>query len=193
MQDDLPQSLLQALLLPLMKLLLPFTDDDKDAAWDAAVAATSSFAPQTIDEFRLAARIAVHNIRANQCAAKAAEPRLPPSESIRLSQCGLSYIRDADKAERRLEKLQAARLKEEQAQAEFEQIPAPADDIIAQAEPSATALAERPKAEDPVPPTTDVPAYKRLKQLRRLAKQEERDARTQAQTHGPAPDLPIAA
>ena len=196
MHDDLPQNLLQALLLPLMTLLLPFTNNDKDAAWDSAIAATSSFEPKTISEFRLAARIAVHNIRANQCAAKAAEPRLPTSEAIRLSQCGLSYIRDADKAERQLEKLQAARLKEEEAQPEAEQIPTPAEDITVQAEPPATAQPEQPAtpaAEDSVPPTATVPAYKRLKQLRRRAKQEERDARMRARTQGPAPDLPVAA
>jgi hypothetical protein len=194
MHNDIPQKLLQALLRPLMTLLLPFSNDDKDAAWDDAIAATTSFEPRTILEFRLAARIAVHSIRANQCAAKAAEPRLPVSEAIRLSQCGLSYTRDADKAERQLEKLQAARLKEEQAQPETEEIPTPDQDIIDQAEPPATAQLEQPTAaQDPIPQTATIPAYKLLKQLRRQAKQEERDARMQAQSQGPAPDVPAAA
>ena len=218
MQHDLPQLLLQKLLLPLTELFLPLSGNNTDAAWDNATDATTSFDPRTPNEFRLATRIAIVNIRANQLAAQSADPSLPPAVAIRMSQCALSYMREADKAERRLEKLQTEGLKEEKAQpaskaSQAEQPAAPAEETATQTEPpatlakEATAQAEQPAAqsEETLPQTepsaaqakasvlskTDVPAYKRLKQLRRQQKQRDREARTQAKVQGP--DLPIAA
>jgi hypothetical protein len=164
MQDDnVPQGLMQLLLLPLIQELLPIVGNDKDAAWESAEAATMSFNPEGVIEFRLAVRVALFNIQANKLTADANAPGLTPSCAIRVRQCALSYAREADKAERRLEKLQAARVKEDQ-----------------QPEPETTEAEQA--AGEPAPQAQEaaaatIPAYKLLKQERRLAKQREREAR----------------
>jgi hypothetical protein len=191
MHDDMPHLLLQNLLLPLMELLLPMSNDNQDTAWDSAIAAANSLNPTTVDEFRLAVRVSVSSIRANQCAARSMADGITPSLSIRTAQCGLAYARDADRAERQLEKLQAARLKAEQAPPEpiqAEKPSAPPEDMETPAEQPAA----RPTAAPP-----QLPTYKLLKQLRRAEKEREKTARKQAQppsgTQPPPPDVPMAA
>ncbi len=192
MQDaDIPQGLMQAILLPLINELLPIVGNDKDAAWESAEAATMSLNPQNPIEFRLAVRVALFNIQANRLTAEANAPGLTPTCAIRMSLCALSYAREADKAERRLEKLQATRMKEQKQQHAPE---------TTAAEPAATpapAHAEQttPRAQP------NLRTYKQLKQELRLAKQRERDARLKAQAEAPAetrgqasaPGLPLAA
>ena len=181
--DDLPQSLMQALLLPLIDELSPIVGHDKDAAWEAAEAATMSLNPQSVLEFRLAVRVALFNILANRLTFEANATSLTPACSIRMRQCALSYAREADKAERRLEKKQAARM--EVAEPEPKAPPAEPTPVAATEEP----VSQAPKAE------AVVPAYKRLKQERRLAKQSAKDARlkAQAEAQARAPGLPTAA
>jgi hypothetical protein len=171
MQDDLPQLLLQNLLLPLTELFLPLSGNNKDVAWDNATDATTSFDPRTPNEFRLATRIVIFNIRANQLTAQSADPSLPPAVAIRMSQCALSYIREADKAERRLEKLQTEGLEEKKTQPDSkapqaEQSTTPAEEIVSQTEQSATPAeeaatqTEQPVAQAKAPalPHTNIPA-----------------------------------
>jgi hypothetical protein len=183
--DDLPQGLMQAILLPLINELLPIVGNDKDVAWESAEAATMSLNPQSPIEFRLAVRIALFNIQANRLTAEANAPALTPACAIRMRLCALSYAREADKAERRLEKLQTARIKEQ------EQQPEPASP---EAEPAITPT-EQTTTQAQQSPAADVPAYKRLKQERRLAKQRDRDARLKALAEAWAqePDQNLAA
>jgi hypothetical protein len=204
MQDALPHRLLEILARPLMELLLPLSNDKQDTAWDNTIAATDSFHAGTVNEFRLAVRIAISSIRANHFTVKAADPSLAPALSIRSAQCGLAYAKDADKAERQLEKLQSARMKEEQAHPaapEAQESTTPPEDHAAQAEPATTpADATGAAAEDqptapadacavqhgqpacrPVPPPPPIPAYKLRKQQRRLEKRIAKDARMLAQ------------
>ena len=165
MQDD-HQLIMQTLLQPLVNLLLPAARDNQNAAWDAAVAATSSYSPTNLNEFQLAASIVLFNVQANHLIGEANTPGMPLNTAIRMRQCALSYVREANKAERRLEQLQASRPQEE-------------------ADPPLAAQ----QTEDPVPSTAEnptIPDWKRRKQERRLAKQQARDARMQSQ----APDLP---
>ena len=180
--DDIPEGLMQIILLPLIGELLPVVGNDQDRAWQSAEAATMSFNPQTLIEFRLAVRVALFNIQANKLTAEANAPSLTPSCAIRMRLCALSYAREADKAERRLETLQAARVEEEKQQFGPETPEAePLEAEIPEAETfqAETFQAETPRAE-PEPSrkaTAPVPAYKLLKQERRLAKQRERAAR----------------
>lgn len=183
--DDLPEGLMQLLLLPLIEELLPVVGSDRDRAWQSAETATMSFNPRTLIEFRLAVRVALFNIQANKLTAEANAPGLTPSCAIRMRLCALSYAREADKAERRLEKLQAAHVKEEKQQpgpevpkAEIPQVDAPPAEIP----PAENPPAEVPSAEPSEKATAQavaapIPAYKLLKQERRLAKQRERAAR----------------
>jgi hypothetical protein len=170
--DDIPEGLMQAILLPLIEELLPVVGNDKDRAWQSAEAATMSFNPQTLIEFRLAVRVALFNIQANKLTAGANAPSLTPSCAIRMRLCALSYAREADKAERRLEKLQAVRMEEEKQQPDPEGLEAE----IPRTEPpeKATSPATSPATAQAATP---IPAYKQLKQERRLAKQRERAAR----------------
>jgi aryl-alcohol dehydrogenase-like predicted oxidoreductase len=125
-----------------------------------------------------------------------------------MSQCALSYMREGDKAERRLEKLQTEALEVTQVHLTSiappaEQPAAPVEETMAQTEQPAVraeeseSQTEQPavQAEAPVPPKTNIPAYKLLKQARRQQKQLDRDARMQAKAQSPAlpPDLSIAA
>jgi hypothetical protein len=202
LNETLPEGLMQALLLPLINELLPVVGDDQDAAWEAAEAATMSFNPHTVNEFRLAVGVALYNILGNRLTAEASKPGLTPSCTIRMHRCALYYIREADKAERRLEKLQAARTQEAEAEAEAETT---RPETAATATEAPTAI-EAPPAEAPtaaVPnakprqsTAADIPAYKRLKQERRLARQRERDERLKvlAEAHGSQDQkLPLAA
>jgi hypothetical protein len=191
-EHGLPKALMQRLLQPLVQEMLPIVGNDQDAAWESAEAATMCFNPGNVLEFRLALRIALFNIQANRFTAEASTPSLTPACAIRVARCGLSYAKEADKAESRLEKLQAAR-REEQTQPPEAALPqpepaiTPAQDIVPQASiaPAATT------------PAAPIPAYKRLKQERRLAKQRDKDARLQARAArsggNQSPGLPLAA
>jgi hypothetical protein len=214
--DDVPKGFIRALLVPLIDELLSFTDNDEDAAWEAAEAATMSLNPRTVNEFRLAARVALFNILGNRLTVAANAPNLTPACSIRMRHCALSYVREADKTERRLEKLQADQpagkplVEAETAQAttiaatqtepaatpaeapatRTEAITTPAEAPSTQAEPTATP-AEPATAQVLAAP---IPAYKLLKQQRRLAKQQARNARLKAQADkAQDPNLPQAA
>jgi hypothetical protein len=201
MQDDLPQALLQILALPLTKLLRPLSGDDKNAAWDNAIAATSSFSPGNANEFRLAVRIAILNIQANELAVEASAPGLPPALSIRMRQCALSYIREADKAERRLEKLQTVPIKEpkqpmiqpQETICEAPAIPAEEPSPSAAGTPVHDATPEPHAAASAAPAATSIPAWKQKKLQRRLTKRLAREARMQAQALVQAAYVPLAA
>jgi hypothetical protein len=193
LNGNLPEGLMQAILLPLINELLPIVGNDQDAAWEAAEAATLSFNPRTVNEFRLAVGVALYNILGNRLTAEASKPGLTPACSIRMHRCALYYIREADKTERRLEKRQAARPEEPEAETiQPEPVAAPVE---------ATTTVDAANTEAPAPKAAQasadtIPAYKQLKQERRLAKQRERDARlkAQAEAHRPQdPDLPLAA
>jgi hypothetical protein len=191
-EHTLPKGLLQRLLQPLVQEMLPIVGNDQDAAWESAEAATMCFNPQNVLEFRLALRIALFNIQANRFTAEASTPSLAPACAIRMARCALSYAKEADKAETKLEKLQVARREEltqppETALRQPEPAITPARDIVPQASTAPTATT----------PAAPIPAYKRLKQERRLVKQRDREARLQAQAALAAgnqnPDLPLAA
>ena len=159
MDDDIPEDLMQIILQPLIDELLPLVGNDKDRARDAAEAAAHSFDPKTGNEFRLAVRVALHNILGNRLTSDASGPDLTPACAVRMHRCALAYIREADKAERRLYQLQAERSKEDRRPERQEPEPAPED-------PPSQSQESSP-----------IPAYKRLKQERRLARQREREAR----------------
>ena len=198
LNETLPEGLMQALLLPLINELLPVVGDDQDAAWEAAEAATMSFNPHTVNEFRLAVGVALYNILGNRLTAEASKPGLTPSCTIRMHRCALYYIREADKAERRLEKLQATRTQEAEAEITRPETAATATEAPTAIEaPTAEApTAEVPTAKPRQSTAADIPAYKRLKQERRLARQRERDKRLKvlAEAHGSQDQkLPLAA
>jgi hypothetical protein len=135
----------------------------------------------------------------NRLTAEAGKPGLTPACSIRMHRCALAYIQEADKAERHLEKLQAERGKEQTWQPGPDSAPKSvqarpdtpsAKDTAARPEAAAT-----PAATTTSPPQPAIPAYKLLKQQRRLAKQQARAARLAAAAEKPvqAPDIPLAA
>ena len=63
-------------------------------------------------ELRLAARIVAFNLQAGEALAQAADPEMPLNRVLRLRTGAVSLTREADKAERRLEKLREARLQD---------------------------------------------------------------------------------
>jgi hypothetical protein len=178
MPANLPTAFLDILILPLANMLMDASGKDGQTAMNNAMAAIKAFHAVNEAEIRLAIRIATFSIQANIALAQANMPNLPLQVVVRLRQGAVTLIREADKAERRLEKLQDARKKGETLPAEPPQQQEKssvqrAQNLIQDIEET-IALA---KAES-------IPANQayRLKNLeKRRIKQQEREARLQAQ------------
>lgn len=166
MLADIPQALLKILIQPLAALLFDASDGDMKTAWDNAIASVKLYAPKSETEIRLAIRTLMFNIQANQAAAQASDPSTPAPAAIRIRGGAVALIREADKAERRLNELRAARRKapEQATNQQATQAPKP--------EPQ-----PQPEPEQPVP---DNQAYRQRILEKKLAKREERDARLAA-------------
>ncbi len=106
---DLPEALLQTILHQVAVLLLSGARGDMDAARHAAAATLSTYDPQTEPELRLAARVISFSLQAGEALAQAADPDMPLTRVIRLRSGAVSLSREADKAERRLERLREVR------------------------------------------------------------------------------------
>ena len=107
---DHPEAFLQTILHQNALLLLEGAGGDMDAARHAAAATLSAYDPQTEAELRLAARIISFSLQAGEALAQAADPEMPLTRVLRLRTGAVSLGREAEKAERRLEKLRDARL-----------------------------------------------------------------------------------
>jgi len=108
---DLPDALLHTILHQIAILLLRGANNDIEAARQAAAVVVGAHMPQTEQELRLAARIVAFSLQAGEALAQAANPELPLTRVIRLRTGAVSLTREAEKAERRLEKLREARLR----------------------------------------------------------------------------------
>jgi hypothetical protein len=107
---DLPEALLQTILHQIATLLLQGAGGDMEAARHAAAATLSTYDPQTEPELRLAARVVSFSLQAGEALAQAADPDMPLTRVLRLRTGAVSLSREAEKAERRLEKRREARL-----------------------------------------------------------------------------------
>jgi hypothetical protein len=107
---DLPEAFLQTILHQIALLLLEGAGGDMDAARHAAAATLSAYDPQTEAEIRLAARIISFSLQAGEALAQAADPEMSLTRVLRLRTGAVSLSREAEKAERRLEKLREERL-----------------------------------------------------------------------------------
>jgi hypothetical protein len=107
---DLPHALVRTILHQIAVLLLRGAGGDMEAARQAAAVTVGVHMPQTEQELRLAARIVGFSLQAGEALAQAANPELPLTRVIRLRTGAVSLTREAEKAERRLEKLREARL-----------------------------------------------------------------------------------
>jgi hypothetical protein len=115
---DLPEALLQTILHQIALLLLAGAGGDMDAARVAAAATLSTYAPRTEAELRLAARVVSCSLQAGEALGQAAHPEMPLARVLRLRSGAVSLHREADKAERRLEKLRSAQPLEAPSEAE---------------------------------------------------------------------------
>jgi len=107
---DLPEALIQTILHQIACLLLQGAGGNMEAARQAAATMLRVHAPLTEQELRLAARIVAFSLQAGEALAQAADPEMPINRVLRLRNGAVSLTREADKAERRLEKLREARL-----------------------------------------------------------------------------------
>jgi hypothetical protein len=110
---DLPEAFLQTILHQIALLLLPGAGGDMEAARQAAAVTLSAYDPRTEAELRLAARIVSFSLQALEALAQAADPEMPLARVLRLRTGAVSLSREAEKAERRLEKLRENRAVEE--------------------------------------------------------------------------------
>jgi hypothetical protein len=106
---DLPEAFLQTILHQIALLLLEGAGGDMEAARHAAALTIGSYAPRTETELRLAARIISFSLQAGEALAQAADPEMPLNRVLRLRTGAVSLTREAEKAERRLEKRREAR------------------------------------------------------------------------------------
>ncbi|HEY8288887.1 MAG TPA: hypothetical protein VIG49_06435 [Acetobacteraceae bacterium] len=108
--SDLPKALLMTVVQQIAILLLPGANGDMDAATDAAMQTLMGYHPETEAEFRLAARSIACSLQALEALAQAVNPELPLLRVLRLRSGAVSLNREAEKADRRLEKLRQDRL-----------------------------------------------------------------------------------
>ncbi len=106
---DLPEAFLQTILHQVALLLLQGAGGDMEVARHAAAGTLSAYDPRTEAELRLAARIISFSLQAGEALAQAADPEMPLTRVLRLRTGAVSLSREAEKAERRLEKLREAR------------------------------------------------------------------------------------
>lgn len=111
--DQLNEPLLQTYLEPLILLLLPAARDDRDAAMASARNAVICYDPQSLAEFTLVCQLAVFSMQAAYTAARAGSASLPPADVARLCKAATAFAREAEKVERRLEKLRSPRGKDD--------------------------------------------------------------------------------
>jgi hypothetical protein len=169
MLSNLPAPLVHALLPTLISLLLPSLNNDVEIASANARALIEDFDPRSGHEFRLAIRITLFSLQAASAIAQAGDPDTPANQAIQLRKGALALIQEADKAERRLEQLQAARTQvQEPAPAQREDL----ETLVNQIEEFVTVACNN-RAPEPKP-------YKLRKIEQRLAKQREREARLAA-------------
>jgi hypothetical protein len=110
---DLPEALLRTVLHQIALLLLNGAGGDMEAARQAAAVTLSAYAPRTEVELHLAARIVSFSLQSLEALAQAANPEMPLTRVLRLRTGAVSLSREAEKAERRLEKLRENRATEE--------------------------------------------------------------------------------
>ncbi len=107
---DLPAALLNTFIHQIALLLLRGAGGDIAAAQDAAARTIRGLAPRTDAELRLAARVISFSLQATEALSQAANPDMPMTRVLRLRTGAVSLAREAQKAERQLEKLQADRM-----------------------------------------------------------------------------------
>ncbi len=106
---NLPEALLQTIVYQIALLLLQGAGGDIDAARKAATEILRGYAPETEAELRLAARIVGFSLQSIEALSQAANPEMPLLRVLRLRTGAVSLSREAEKAERQLEKLRANR------------------------------------------------------------------------------------
>jgi hypothetical protein len=122
---NLPEAFLQTFIHQIALLLLNGAGGDMEAALHAAKATIASYNPRNETELRLAARIISFSLQSGEALAQAADPQMPLTRVLRLRTGAVSLAREAEKAERRLEKRREAPIDE----------PAAAPEPVAEPEP----------------------------------------------------------
>jgi hypothetical protein len=176
--NNLPEAFLDMLIHPLANMLLQTSQPrDSSTAVKNALDVVRAFNANSEAEIRLAIRIAMFSIQANIALAQADMPDLPLSVVIRLRQGAVTLTREADKAERWLHKLQAARRKGEAPPAKPPQQPEKPSVERAQA------LIQDIEAVEAMVEAEGIPAnqaYRLRNREKRRARQQEREARLRA-------------
>jgi hypothetical protein len=105
----LPAAILETVLTHLAALFLTGAAGDMTAAREAASQMLAAYHPSTEDELHLAANIVSFSFQALEALGQAATPGIPLTRILRLRGSAVSLSRESHKAQRRLDKLQAAR------------------------------------------------------------------------------------
>ncbi len=108
--SELPSALVKTIIHQVALLLFRGAGGDIEVAYEAAARTIGALAPKTDAELRLAARIISFSLQATEALSQAANPEMPLTRVLRLRSGAVSLAREAQKAERQLEKLQADRL-----------------------------------------------------------------------------------
>jgi hypothetical protein len=104
-----PDAILETIVTRLSALFLAGAAGDMAAARQAAAQMLSTYHPETEDELHLAANIVSFSFQALEALGQAATPSMPLTRTLRLRGGAVSLSRESHKAQRRLDKLQAAR------------------------------------------------------------------------------------
>jgi hypothetical protein len=105
----IPAAILETVLARLAPLILTGAAGDMNAAREAASQMLTAYDPQTLDELNLSANIVGFSFQALEALGQAATPGMPLTRTLRLRGGAVSLSRESHKAQRRLDRLQAAR------------------------------------------------------------------------------------
>jgi hypothetical protein len=105
---EIHPTILLTIIRSISMLLLDACGGDEIKATEAASQTIATFQPRNGNEFRLAARVVALNLHASHALAKAGRAETPEGQAARQRSAALAFIKEADKAERRLQLLQDA-------------------------------------------------------------------------------------
>jgi hypothetical protein len=172
----IPATVIETILARLALLFLAATNGDVTAARQAAMGTLADYQPQTPAELRLAANAVSLSLHALEALSQAALPEMPITRILRLRGGAVSLNREAEKTERRLEKLQQGR--RNGIQSEPAKAPDLTQDILSPTTENAVALIEATRQLISTPPPHWSKAQRQRDAARRITETLKRNQAT---------------
>jgi hypothetical protein len=168
-------AILETVLIHLAAFFLTGAGGDIIAARQAALQMLGAHRPETEDELRLAANVIAFGLHALEALGQASTPNLSLTRILRLRGSAVSLNREAAKAQRRLDQLQAAHRQD----MPVRPVQAPPVQV-------------HPKAPDPIKDTSDIAAAAKVSRPTRTETEEDRQRDKRIAVFMQRPDIKAA-